>query len=68
MVVLVQGDRELSLGAVELTDRCDLALIEELLWLQLQARRHGWSVHIRGARRDLRELFDLVGLTDRLDD
>ena len=67
-VVLVVGDRELSLGPVEPSDRCDLALVDELLWLQLQARRLGWAVRLRDVSPDLRELFELVGLADRLED
>jgi hypothetical protein len=67
-VVLVIGEHEHALGPVEPDGRCDLALVDELLWLQLQARRLGWTVCLRDVAPDLRELFELVGLADRLED
>lgn len=66
VVVLVQGRREVVLGAVDRVARCDLGLVEDLLRLQLIARRLGWTVRITEVRPDLRELFELVGLVDRL--
>ena len=68
MVLLVQGDREIVLGSVDRSVRCDLGLVDDLLGLQLHAARLGWSIRITEVRPDLRELFDMVGLTDRLDD
>jgi ABC-type transporter Mla MlaB component len=67
VVVLMQGQREVVLGTVDRATRCDLGLVDDLLRLQLIARRMGWSIRITEVRSDLRELFDLVGLTDRLD-
>lgn len=66
--MLVQGQREVLLGTVDRTTRCDLGLVDDLLRLQLIARRMGWSIRITDVRSDLRELFELVGLVDRLDD
>jgi hypothetical protein len=67
VVVVVQGEREVVLGAVDRATRCDLGLVDDLLRLQLIARRMGWSIRITEVRPDLRELFELVGLVDRLD-
>jgi hypothetical protein len=67
VVVLVQDGREVILGSVDGATRCDLGLVEDLLRLQLLAQRFGWSIRITEVRADLRELFDLVGLTERLE-
>ena len=67
VVVLVQGEREVILGSVDGSTRCDLGLVEDLLRLQLLAQRFGWSIRITEVRADLRELFDLVGLKGRLE-
>lgn len=67
VVVLAQGDREIVMGPLDGARRCDLGLVEDLLRAQLVAQRLGWSMHITEVRPDLRELFELVGLIDRLD-
>jgi hypothetical protein len=46
--------------------RADLALVDALMRLQLTARRRGWTVALRGATTDLRDLLALVGLADVL--
>lgn len=66
-MVLVHAGREVVLGPVGRTDRCDLGLVDDLLRLRLAAKHLGWSIRITEVRADLRELFDLVGLTDQLD-
>lgn len=66
VVVLRVGEREVVLGDVDRALRCDLGLVDDLLHLQRLARRFGWDLAITEVRDDLRELFDLVGLTDRL--
>jgi hypothetical protein len=66
VVRLVQDGREVVLGSVDSAIRCDLGLVDDLLRLQLHAARLGWSVHITDVRPDLQELFEVVGLTDRL--
>ncbi len=67
VVRLVVGDREYPLRSVDDPERCDLGLADDLLRLQLQAERLGWSVRISQVRAELRELFDLLGLIDHLD-
>ena len=47
-------------------DRCDLGFVEDLLRVQLAARRFGWSIRLRQVRSDLRELIELAGLTTDL--
>jgi hypothetical protein len=67
VVVLRQGGRDVVLGEVDRSLRCDLGLVEDLLRLQVLARRFGWSIAITEVRPDLRELFELVGLVEHLD-
>jgi ABC-type transporter Mla MlaB component len=67
VVVLVQDGHETQLGSIDRATRCDLGLVDALLHLQLLAQRFGWSIRITEVRPELRELFDLVGLTERLD-
>jgi hypothetical protein len=66
VVVLRQDGHDVVLGSVDRRDRCDLGLVDDLLRLQLAAERLGWSLRITQVRADLRELFELVGLADRL--
>ncbi len=69
MVVLVRDGGEVLLGPVYAPDRCDLAFVDDLLRVQLTARRFGWSIRLRDVRPDLLELVELVGLTaDLVDD
>jgi hypothetical protein len=67
VVVLVQDGREVVLGSIGETIRCDLALVDELLKLQLITKRLGWAIRIVEVRPELRELFDMMGLTDCLE-
>ena len=67
VVVLVQDGREVVLGSIDDTIRCDLALVDELLRLKLVTQRLGWTIRIVEVRSELRELFDLVGLTECLE-
>jgi hypothetical protein len=66
VVVLQQDGHDVVLGSVDRAGRCDLGLVDDLLRLQLAAERFGWSLRITQVRADLRELFELVGLADRL--
>ena len=66
VVVMVQDDREIVLGSIGDTIRCDLALVDELLKLLLITRRLGWTIRIE-VRSELRELFNLVGVTECLE-
>jgi len=65
VVELVQGERSILLGFVRACPRGDLEVLDDLLKLQLQARRLGWHVRISECRQELRELFDLMGMADR---
>jgi ABC-type transporter Mla MlaB component len=67
VITLVQDGREVPLGAIDQATRCDLGLVDDLLRLQLHAKRLGWTLRISEVRADLRELFQLVGLTRQLD-
>jgi hypothetical protein len=66
VVVLQQDGGDVVLGSLDRAERCDLGLVDDLLRLQLAAERFGWSLRITQVRADLRELFELVGLADRL--
>jgi hypothetical protein len=65
-VVLVRGVLEVRLGRVGRGLRCDLAFVDELLRVQLAARRLGWSIRLDDVAEELRELVALVGLIDEL--
>jgi hypothetical protein len=67
VITLVQDLQEIPLGGIDCTTRCDLGLVDDLLRLQLHAKRLGWTIRISEVRPDLRELFLLVGLTRQLD-
>ena len=66
MVVLRRDGGEVLLGPVYAAGRCDLALLDDLLRVQLAARRFGWCICLRQVREDLRELIELAGLTREL--
>jgi len=63
VVVLRRDDGEVLLGPVYAPERCDLSLVDDLLRVQLAARRFGWCIRLREVRGDLRELIELAGLT-----
>lgn len=67
VVVLQQGRRAVVLQGIDRPERCNLGLVDDLLRLQLHARRLGWSIRVQDVREDVQELFELVGLTDQLD-
>ncbi len=66
LVELVQGDRSIVLGLVRPAVRGDLHVIDDLLKLQVHAARLGWRVRITECRAELRELLELLGVSDRL--
>ena len=66
VVVLRRDDGDVILGPVYAGERCDLALVDDLLRVQLAARRFGWCIRLREVREDLRELIELTGLTTDL--
>jgi hypothetical protein len=61
-VVLVRGDTELACWALSDSDRPGLTLVDELVRLQLVARRLGCSIQLRETYVELVELLELVGL------
>jgi hypothetical protein len=66
VVVLLRDGAEVLLGPVYAPGRCDLGFVEDLLRVQLAARRFGWSIRLRDVQPELRELVELVGLTTDL--
>lgn len=42
----------------------DLTLVRALAELHLTAKRLGWTLELLGAKDELRELLDLVGLAE----
>jgi hypothetical protein len=66
LIVLTVGGREVPLGRVEATTACDLSLVDDLLRLQLAAKRLALSVALSCVDDDLRDLLDLLGLADAL--
>ena len=66
VVLLLRDGQEVLLGPVYGPDRCDLGFVDDLLRVQLAAKRFGWSIKLRDVQPDLLELVDLVGLTTDL--
>jgi len=66
VIVAVVADREFPFGVIDSTTRCDLALIDRILRIRLAGIRHGWSIRLTNVDRDLRDLVELVGLTEYL--
>lgn len=62
VVLLVRGDADVASWPLTGWGRPDLSVVDELARLQLAARRLGCSIRLRGSRRELLELLDLVGL------
>ncbi len=67
-MLLRRDGEEVLLGPVYGSGHCDLGFVEELLRVQLTARRFGWSIRLVDVRPDLLELVDLVGLSADLVD
>ena len=65
-LVVVVADREFPFGVIDATTRCDLVLIDRILRMRLAGTRQGWSIRLTNVDRDLRDLLELVGLTDCL--
>ena len=65
-VVLLCDDAEVASWPLVCVDGVDLAVIDELARLQLDARRRGCSIWLRHACPDLVELLRLVGLAEVL--
>jgi hypothetical protein len=67
VIVFVVADREFPFGVIDSTTRCDLALIDAILRMRLAGTRYGWSIRLTNVDRDLRDLVELVGLTEYLE-
>ena len=65
-IVLVVGDLEMPIKSIDRTVSCDLALVDDLLRFHFAASRLGLPVRMTDVHEDLRELTDLVGVTDVL--
>jgi hypothetical protein len=65
-VVLVTSGRDVPLGDIRPTVRCDLALVDALARMQLAAGRMGWRIRLVDVDADLAELMELVGLSEVL--
>ena len=65
-VVLLCDDAEVASWPLVCVDGIDLAVVDELARLHLDARRRGCSIWLRHACPDLVELLRLVGLADVL--
>ena len=66
VAVLRRDDGEVILGPVYGPECSDLALVDDLLRVQLAARRFGWCIRLHQVRDDLRELLELTGVTEDL--
>jgi hypothetical protein len=66
LIAVVAHDGEVTLGAIGPAAPCDLRTVDHLLRLCLAARRSGLSLRLTAVRRDLRELVELVGVTEQL--
>ncbi len=63
-VVLVCGDAEIASWSLARLDRPDLAVVDQLARLQLEARRLGCAIRLRDACVELLELLALLGLDE----
>lgn len=66
VVYLLRDGEEHLLGPVYGPCSCDLGFVEDLVRVQLAARRFGWSIRLVDVRPDLLELVELVGLRSDL--
>ena len=63
-VVLRRGDRDVATWPLPRFARVDMAVVDQLARLQLEARRLGCSILLRHATAELVELIELSGLDD----
>jgi ABC-type transporter Mla MlaB component len=67
VAVLERAGQQVVLGPVDAMGSGGLALVDDLLRLQLLAGRLGWQLRLTEVHAELRELFELVGLTSHLE-
>ena len=65
-VLLVRDGRAVPLGRLAQGHTCDLGLVDQLVRIQLAARRRNGRIILQDVSQDLRELLVLAGLTDLL--
>jgi hypothetical protein len=65
VLLIVDADTDEVVAAVD-AQRPDLALVDWLARLQLDARRRGGRLRLRNVTDELRGLLELVGLADVL--
>jgi hypothetical protein len=65
-VVVVHESDGREIGQVDLSGQCRLDLVDNLLRLELGARRRGTTIRLRLPDPDLVEFIDLLGFSDRL--
>ena len=65
MLLIVDAETDEIVARVD-ARRPDLALVDSLARLQLDARRRGGRLRLRNATDELRGLLELVGLADVL--
>jgi hypothetical protein len=66
VVAVVVDDDEVALGEIGGGAPCDLGTVDHLLRLSLAARRLGLSIRVTAIHHDMRELVELIGVTDQL--
>lgn len=64
--MLARGDTEIASWRLPDTDEADLATVDALARLQLEARRMGCTISVHGVSRILGGLIRLAGLVDVL--
>ncbi|MDO8210862.1 STAS domain-containing protein [Conexibacter sp. CPCC 206217] len=65
IVMVVEGGIEVVVARVDASGP-DLALVDTLMRLRLEARRRGWRLELRDAPAQLFALLRLVGLADAM--
>jgi ABC-type transporter Mla MlaB component len=63
-VVLRRGDADVASWQLPPCARPDMAIVDRLARLQLEAQRLGCSIRLRNASTELLELLELAGLDD----
>jgi hypothetical protein len=66
VIAVVVDDQAVPIGTVRAGAPCDIDIVDGLLRLCLAARRLGLSIRLTAVHRDLRELAELVGVTEQL--
>ena len=66
VVMLVVDGVETVIWRLDGRSRPELALVDALARLQLEARRRGWSIRLRNPGGELLGLLELAGLRDVL--